>query len=122
MATDPARAARRPAGCADDPESNLLALVHRHVRAVIDAELRRLARRVPSLSPADVGAVDTVLEEVAESVILAPLRNAPRDTALVLTRIFGTGTNADDKSRDFLAPRPRMRTTGHGDRVHRSTT
>ncbi|MFE9203437.1 hypothetical protein [Micromonospora sp. NPDC007230] len=63
--------------------------MHRHHRAVIDAELRRLARRAPSLSPADLDVVNTALEELAESAILAPLRNAPRDTAILLTRIFG---------------------------------
>ncbi len=96
MATDPARAARQPAGCADDLKSNLLALVHRHTRAIIDAELHRLARRAPSLSPADLDVINTVLEELAESAILAPLRNAPWDTALLLTRIFGAGINTDD--------------------------
>jgi hypothetical protein len=95
MATDPARAARQPAGCADDLKSNLLSLVHRHTRAIIDAELHRLAGRAPSLSPADLDVIDTVLEELAESVILAPLRNAPWDTVLLLTRIFGAGLNTD---------------------------
>ncbi len=76
MATDPARAARQPAGCADDLKSNLLALVHRHTRAIIDAELHRLARRAPSLSPADLDVINTVLEELAD--------------------IFGAGINTDD--------------------------
>jgi hypothetical protein len=88
MATDPAHAARRAAGYADDLEPDLPALVHRHTRAVIDAELHRLARRAPSLSPADLDVIDTVLEELAESVILAPLRNVRWDTAILLTRIF----------------------------------
>jgi hypothetical protein len=96
MATDPASAARQPARCADDLRSNVLALVHRDTRAIIDAELHRLARRAPSLSPADLDAINTVLEELAEWAILAPLRNAPRDTALLLTRIFGAEMNADD--------------------------
>lgn len=96
MATDLVRAARPSAGCTDDLKSNLLVLVHRHARAVIDAELHRLSRRAPSLSPADLAVVDTALEELAESAILTPLRNAPRDTALLLTRIFGTGLHTDD--------------------------
>jgi hypothetical protein len=95
MATNPARATRQPAGCADDPKSNLLVLIHRHTRAIIDAELHRLARRAPSLSPADLEVINTVLEELAESVTLAPLRNAPRETAPLLTRIFGVGMNTD---------------------------
>ena len=105
MATDPARAARQPAGCADDPKSNLLALVHRHTRAIIDAELHRLARRAPALSPADLDVIKTVLEELAESAILAPLRNAPWDTALPLTRIFGVGMNTDDMRTEMAGSR-----------------
>ncbi|MFU8852039.1 hypothetical protein ACNAW0_13810 [Micromonospora sp. SL1-18] len=96
MSTDRARAARQPAGCPDDPRSNLLALVQRRSQAIIDAELHRLARRAPSLSPADLDDINTVLEELAELAILAPLRNAPRDTALPLTRIFDAGMNADE--------------------------
>ncbi|MCW3816879.1 hypothetical protein ONA91_20750 [Micromonospora sp. DR5-3] len=95
MATDPARAAGQLAERADGPESNLLALVHRHTRAVIDAELHRLARRAPSLSPADLDVINTVLEELAESAFLAPLRNAPGDTAGLLAHIFGTEMNTD---------------------------
>ncbi len=89
MSTDPSRTARQTAGCADDPKSNLLALVDRHTRTILDAELRRLARRAPSLSAADFDAINTVLEELVDSVILDPLRNAPRDEAALLTRIFG---------------------------------
>ncbi|MBE3015917.1 hypothetical protein IL992_43175 [Microbispora sp. NEAU-D428] len=94
MATDADLAARQPARCADDPTSNLLALVRRHTRAVIDAELHRLARRAPSLSPADLDVIDTALEELADSAILAPLRNAPSDTAFLLMRVFGGGTKS----------------------------
>lgn len=46
---------------------------------------------------ADLDVINTVLEELAESAILTPLRNAPWDTALLLTRIFGAGMNTDDK-------------------------
>ncbi|MFF4894454.1 hypothetical protein [Micromonospora chersina] len=88
MATDPACVDSWPATCAEDPRSDLLVLVDRHTRAVIDAELHRLARRAPSLSPADLAFVNTVLEDLAESAILAPLRNAPRNSAPLLTRIF----------------------------------
>ncbi|HEX5598769.1 MAG TPA: hypothetical protein VFX61_22525 [Micromonosporaceae bacterium] len=112
MATDPVRSARHPAGCTNDLKSNLLARVHRHSRAIIDTELHRLARRTPSLSPADLDVVTTVLEELAESAILAPLRNAPPNTALLLTRVFDTGMSTDENenrkhisswmSRDFL--------------------
>ena len=105
MATDPAHAARQPEGCADDLKSSLLALVHRHTRAVIDAELHRLARRAPSLSPADLDVVDTVLHELAESAILAPLRNTPRDRAPLLTRIFGAEMDADDLRTEIAGSR-----------------
>jgi hypothetical protein len=76
--------------CSDDPKSDLLTLVHRHSRTVIDAELRRLARRVPSLSRNDLNVIDAALEELAESSILAQLRRAPPDAAPLLTRLFGT--------------------------------
>jgi hypothetical protein len=89
MTTDSARVARQPAGCGDHLRSSLIALVHRHSRAVIDAELRRLARRAPSLSAADLDVINTMLDELADSAILVPLQNAPPDTALLLTRIFG---------------------------------
>jgi hypothetical protein len=88
MPIDHAVAARRPSGYADDHQSDLVALIHRHAREVIDAEMRRLAGRVPSLSPTDLDIVGTALEELADSTILVPLRNARSDTALLLTRIF----------------------------------
>jgi hypothetical protein len=80
-----------PAGpCSDDLKSDLVTLVHQHNRAVIDAELHRLARRVPSLSRDDLNVIDAVLEELAESSILAQLRKAPQDAVPLLTRLFGT--------------------------------
>lgn len=89
MATDPPCPARHLAPCSDDPQSELVALVHRHGRAVIDAELHRLARRVPSLSRDDLDVIAAVLEELVESAVLAPLRKAPRDAAPLLMRLFG---------------------------------
>lgn len=100
MATELARAARQSVGCADDPTSNLLALLHRHSRAVIDAELHRLARRAPSLSPADLAVITSVLEDLAESALLVPLKNAPRDKAPLLTRIFGAEMTIDEMETD----------------------
>ncbi|WP_143194049.1 hypothetical protein [Micromonospora sp. CB01531] len=76
--------------------------MHRHNRSVIDAELRRLARRAPSLSPADLDVVNTALGKVAESAILAPLRNAPRNTAILLTHIFGHTGNGSSRSNATL--------------------
>lgn len=45
MATDPAHAARQPAGCADDLKSNLLDLVHRHTREIIGVGMNTDDRR-----------------------------------------------------------------------------
>lgn len=73
---------------ATDPRSDLVARVGMSSRGVIDAELRRLARRVPSLRPADLTVVDEALEEVAESLILAPLRNARLETVPLLRLVF----------------------------------
>lgn len=98
MSTDLTRAAHRPTECPDDLKSDLLAAVRRHTRAVIDAELHRLARRAPSLSPADLNVIDIVLEDLAESAILAPLRNAPRDRAPLLAQIFSADMNRVQRS------------------------
>ncbi len=88
MANDPPLAARRSAPCPDDPTSDLVAQVHNHSRSVIDAELRRLARKVPSLRRADLEVVDAALEELADSLILARLRNAPPGNLPLLRRLF----------------------------------
>ncbi len=89
MATDPPSADRRSAPCPDDPTSDLVAQVHDHSRAVIEAELRRLARRAPSLRPDDLDIIDAALDELAESLLLARLRSLPQHTAR-LKRLFGT--------------------------------
>jgi hypothetical protein len=90
MTTDPLLAAHRPTTCPDDPTSDLVAQVHNHSRTVIDAELRRLARRAPSLRPDDLDVIDAALEELVESLILARLRNAPQAMAPHLRHLFGT--------------------------------
>ncbi|SCL34557.1 hypothetical protein GA0070624_5023 [Micromonospora rhizosphaerae] len=89
MATDPLLAARRSAPPADDPTSDLVAQMHNYSRAVIEAELRRLARRAPSLRPNDLDVIDAALDELAESLFLARLRSLPQHTAQ-LKRLFGT--------------------------------
>jgi hypothetical protein len=89
MDTDPpcpTRHARRP----DDPRSDLVAQVHRHSRTVIDAELRRLARRVPSLRRADLDVIAATLEEIAESLLLARLRNAAGHRTAAAASLFDT--------------------------------
>lgn len=88
MATDPPRPARHVAQRPHDPKADLVAQVHHHSRTVIEAELRRLARKVPSFRRADLDVIAAALEELAESLLLARLRNAPQDTAPLLSRLF----------------------------------
>jgi hypothetical protein len=71
---------------------DLIAHVHNHSRSVIEAELQRLSRRVPWLGPAGLDVIDAALEDLSESLILHRLRNAPRDKAPLLRRLFGTAT------------------------------
>jgi hypothetical protein len=91
MATDPPPDARRSTAAPrpDDPASDLVAQVHNHSRAVIEAELRRLARRDPSLRPDDLKVIDAALDELVESLLLARLRSLPQHTAQ-LNGLFGT--------------------------------
>jgi hypothetical protein len=97
MATDPPPDARRSAAAPrpddgpdpDDPTSDLVAQVHHHSRAIIEAELRRLARRNPSLRPDDLELIDAALDELVESLLLARLRGLPQHTAR-LKHLFGT--------------------------------
>jgi hypothetical protein len=86
---DPSRTAvRPPAPGRDDPASPLVAEVRHRSRTVIDAELRRLARRAPGLCPADLDIIDAALDELADSLILARLPEAPQGTAPLLRRLF----------------------------------
>ena len=72
-----------------DAGSDLVAQVHKNSRRVIEVELERLSRRVPRLEPADMDVIDAVLEDLSESLILHPLRNAPHAAAPLLWRLFG---------------------------------
>ncbi len=96
MTIDPLSADHLSAHCPDDPTSDLVAQVHNHSRAVIEGELRRLARRAPSLRPDDLEVIDAALEELVDSLILARLRNAPEATAPQLRYLFGTSTEDRD--------------------------
>lgn len=71
---------------------DLIAQVHSHSRRIIESELRRLSRRVPTLGPADLDLIDAALDDLTESLILHRLRNAPRNTVPLLRRLFGTTT------------------------------
>src|SRR5262249_29849817 len=91
MATDPPPQARRsiPAPGTDEPTSDLVAQVHHYSRAVIEAELRRLARRDTSLRPDGLKVIDAALDDIVESLLLARLRSLPQH-AVRLKRLFGT--------------------------------
>jgi hypothetical protein len=75
----------------DGPGLDLFAQVHNHSRSVIKAELQRLSRRAPGWA-VPTWTSSTRLEDLSESLILHRLRNAPRDTAPLLWRLFGTAT------------------------------
>ena len=64
----------------DDPTSDLVAQVHHYSRTVTEAELRRLARRNPCLTPDDLEVIDAALDELVESLLLARLRSLPQHT------------------------------------------
>ena len=74
----------------DAPRLDLIAQVHNRSRSVIEAELQRLCRRVPTLGRADLEVVGAALEHLSESLLLHRLRNAPQKTAPLLWRLFGT--------------------------------
>ena len=76
----------------DAPRLDLIAQVHNHSRSVIEAELQRLCRRVPTLGRAELDVVDAALEHLSESLILHRLRNAPQNTAPLLLRLFSPAT------------------------------
>ena len=90
MATDPSLDDRHPSQRPDDLRSSLVADVRSHTRRVIEAELDRLARKAPTLSCADLGVIDAVLERLSESLILSGLRNASQDTVPLLRSLLGT--------------------------------
>ena len=90
MATEPPLGARHRSQCPGDLKSRLVAEVHSHNRRVIEAELDRLARRVPTLGRSDLDIIDVALEQLSESLILAGLRNASQDTVPLLRSLLGT--------------------------------
>lgn len=85
METDTGRVGAIAALDSDDTRSELIAHVHDHSRGVIHAELHRLSRRAPSLSPAELKIIDAALNDLAESLILHRLRTAPRGCAWART-------------------------------------
>ena len=72
----------------DDSASDLIVRMHNHSRAIIETELQRLSRRVPTLDPADLRVIDAALEHLSESLILRRLRTAPRDREPMLQRLL----------------------------------
>jgi hypothetical protein len=63
--------------------------VHNHSRAVIEAELHRLARRAPSIRRDTLDVIDVALDELVESLLLARMRSLPQHTTR-LKRLFDT--------------------------------
>ncbi|HEX6336927.1 MAG TPA: hypothetical protein VFZ85_08235 [Jiangellaceae bacterium] len=78
---------------------DLIARMHDHSRSVIDAEMQRLSRRVPTLGLADMEVITEALEHLSGSLILHRLRNAPQDTTPLLWRLFGTVADSRDTRR-----------------------
>lgn len=71
------------------PPSDLVAQVRAYSRDVIEAELRRLRRRAPSLRPDDLMVIDAALDELVESLLLTRLRRLPQHTTR-LQHLFST--------------------------------
>jgi hypothetical protein len=67
--------------------------VHTYSRAIIEAELHRLARRAPSLRSDDLDAIDAALDELTESLLLSRLRSLPRHTTR-LKPLFDTASES----------------------------
>lgn len=57
-------------------------------RTVIDAEIRRLRRRVPQLSETQLAVLDEALWSVAERLVLARVRAAPPGPARCAAAVF----------------------------------
>lgn len=58
-------------------------------RLVIETELRRLARRVPTLAPTQLDVVGEAMHDLAGALILDRLITAPSDVAPWLPTLFG---------------------------------
>jgi len=93
MAPDPSMDARRAVPGPDRATADLVAHVRTYSRAVIESELRRLARRAPSLRRHDMDTIDAALQELTESLLLSRLRGLPQHTAR-LKVLFDTATEA----------------------------
>lgn len=84
---------RRPTTTAD----NLVARIADDCDSVIDTELSRLRRRRPELSDADYDAIDEVLTNLADRLLLDALRDNPSLHPTV-ARIFTTSVSDDRKA------------------------
>jgi uncharacterized protein YcbK (DUF882 family) len=69
------------------PPPDLVAQVQANSRSVIEAELRRLQRRAPSLRQDDLKVIDAALDELVESLLLSRLRRLQQHSAQ-LRRLF----------------------------------
>lgn len=73
-ASDQARGVVPASRGSDDDAPDLIAHVRDHSHAVITSELRRLAGKAPSLRPEQLTVIGKALDELADSLLLSPLR------------------------------------------------
>jgi hypothetical protein len=69
-------------------EPELLDRLHHDSRRLIETELRRLSRRVPTLDADDLEVVGEALAELADALLLDRLRRAPSHAAPQLCLLF----------------------------------
>lgn len=74
-----------------------------HSRAVIEAELRRLARRVPTLAPSQLSVVGEAMHDLAATLILDRVITAPSDVEPWLHRLFGPVEPRQESARSACA-------------------
>jgi hypothetical protein len=90
MITDPAAACDPAFG---ERATDLVVRLQQRSRTVIDAELKRLARKASSLSQTDLEVVDAALDDIVETLLLARLRAMPQYAAR-LESLFGESRRA----------------------------
>lgn len=71
-----------------DSRASLVVRLAEHSRAIIDAELKRLSARNPSLRPEELAIIDEALDELAESLVLSRLRQFPAGQVTALRQLF----------------------------------
>jgi hypothetical protein len=84
------------------PEELVVAELQRHCREIIEAELARLRRAVPTLSESIMVEVDRSLGQVVDGWLLAPVRRHP-DRGREISALFGLTTPADRRHENEAA-------------------